>query len=94
MGERRFLELLLVIHSRCSIYFAGWAHSNLPLIQIEPVKQIITLVKPFKGIARGDHYSDKVLEMGGKPLILKDATLIPVANYKDLKTAFICDLIS
>lgn len=41
-----------------------------------------------------NQYYDRALKMGEASFILKDVTLIPVANYKDLKTAFIYDSIS
>jgi ABC-type lipopolysaccharide export system ATPase subunit len=62
-------------------------------IQIERVRQIITQVKPCKGIVISDHYYDKVLEMGEASFILKDATLTAAANHKDYKLIFICDSI-
>jgi ABC-type multidrug transport system ATPase subunit len=87
MGERRFLELLLVIHSERPFILLDEPFSMIGPIQIERVQQIITQVKPCKGMVMSDHYYDKVLEMADESFILKDATLIPVAAYKDLKNS-------
>jgi ABC-type lipopolysaccharide export system ATPase subunit len=67
--------------------------SMLAPIQIEPVKLIIPLVKPFRAIVMSAHYYDKVLEMGEASFISKDATLTAAANHKDYKLIFISDSI-
>jgi ABC-type multidrug transport system ATPase subunit len=86
MGERRFLEFLLVIHSERPFILLDEPFSMLAPLQIERVKEIITAVKPKKGILMSDHYYENVLHIADSCYVLKDSVLIPVENYEDLRT--------
>jgi ABC-type multidrug transport system ATPase subunit len=85
MGERRFLEFLLVIHSTRPFILLDEPFSMLAPLQIERVKEIITAVKPYKGIIMSDHYYENVLHMADSCFVLKDSILIAVNDYKDLR---------
>jgi ABC-type lipopolysaccharide export system ATPase subunit len=86
MGERRFLEFLLVIHSERPFILLDEPFSMLAPLQIERVKEIITAIKPKKGILMSDHYYENVLQIANSCCVLKDSVLIPVDSYEDLRT--------
>lgn len=85
LGERKFLEFLLVIHTERPFILLDEPFSMLAPIQIERVKEIIETVKPKKGILMSDHYYDNVLDMADSSFILKESTLVAVRNEEDLK---------
>jgi ABC-type multidrug transport system ATPase subunit len=85
MGERRFLEFLLVIHSARPFILLDEPFSMLAPLQIERVKEIINTVKPYKGIIMSDHYYENVLHMADSCFVLKDSILIAINDYEDLR---------
>ncbi len=85
IGERRFLEFLLVINSERPFILLDEPFSMLAPIQIERVKEIIKTVKPRRGILMSDHYYDNVLEMSDSCYVFKESTLVAVENEEDLK---------
>lgn len=87
MGERRFLEFLLVIYTSRPFILLDEPFSMLAPLQIERVKEIITAIQPNKGILMSDHYYENVLQMADTSLVLKDSALIPVENFDDLKAS-------
>ena len=85
LGERRFLEFLLVIHTERPFILLDEPFSMLAPIQIERVKEIIETVKPKKGILMSDHYYENILEMSDSCYVFKESTLVAVRNEEDLK---------
>lgn len=85
IGERRFLEFLLVIHTQRPFILLDEPFSMLAPLQIERVKEIIKVIKPNKGILMSDHYYTNVLQMANSSFVLKNSKLIPVDNEEDLK---------
>lgn len=88
IGERRFLEFLLVIHTPRPFILLDEPFSMLAPLQIERVKEIITYVKSSKGILLSDHYYDNVLDMADTSFVLKNSAMIPVENFEDLRASF------
>ncbi|MEO9953237.1 ATP-binding cassette domain-containing protein [Nonlabens sp.] len=85
LGERRFLEFMLVIHTDRPFILLDEPFSMLAPIQIERVKEIIKTVKPRRGILMSDHYYGNILEMSDSCYVLKESTLVVVRNEEDLK---------
>jgi ABC-type multidrug transport system ATPase subunit len=85
IGERRFLEFLLVIHTQRPFILLDEPFSMLAPLQIERVKEIIKVIKPNKGILMSDHYYTNVLQMANSSFVLKNSKLIPVDDEEDLK---------
>ncbi|WP_298955107.1 ATP-binding cassette domain-containing protein [uncultured Nonlabens sp.] len=85
LGERRFLEFMLVIHTYRPFILLDEPFSMLAPLQIERVKEIIKTVKPRRGILMSDHYYDNVLEMSDICYILKESTLVAVENEEHLR---------
>ncbi|MEN8816101.1 MAG: ATP-binding cassette domain-containing protein [Nonlabens sp.] len=85
IGERRFLEFLLIIYTNRSFILLDEPFSMLAPLQIERVKKIITAIQPNKGILISDHYYENVLQLANSSFVLKDSKFIPVEDEEDLK---------
>ncbi|MTI40969.1 ATP-binding cassette domain-containing protein [Fulvivirga lutimaris] len=85
MGERRYVELLLVSHLDHPIVIL-----DEPFSMIEPmykgiVASLLLELKSHKCIIITDHYYKDVLSVSDKNLILKDGKLISIKNSADLR---------
>jgi ABC-type multidrug transport system ATPase subunit len=85
VGERRFLEFLLVIYTDRPFVLLDEPFSMLAPIQIERVKEIIQQRKSSKGILLSDHYFDNVLNIADRTLALKNSKLTVVETMAHLK---------
>ncbi|MEQ8478518.1 ATP-binding cassette domain-containing protein [Fulvivirga sp.] len=85
MGERRYVELLLISHLDHPIVIL-----DEPFSMIEPtykglVASLLIKIKSHKCIIITDHYYKDVLSVSDKNLILKDGKLTPITDHLDLK---------
>jgi len=85
MGERRFLEFLLVFYLPHPFLMLDEPFSGLAPLQIQRVQELIKEKKSQKGILISDHYYDNILQVTDKNWMLKHGklTAIEVDEVRD-----------
>jgi len=84
LGERRYLEVLLIAHSEHPFILLDEPFSQIEPLFIEAIKELIMEIKPSKGILLTDHYYRDVFEISDKNLLIKDGKAIEISRYQDL----------
>lgn len=85
MGERRYLELLLVAHLPHPFLLLDEPFSMIEPLYKEVIKEFLISLKPKKGILLTDHYYRDVLDISDRNLVLVDGTAQIAENAADLK---------
>lgn len=85
MGERRYLELLMIINLPHPFVLLDEPFSMVEPRYIEIIKEVILQAKETKGIIISDHYYKDVFSISDNHLLLKEGKLITVQNIDDLK---------
>ncbi len=86
MGERRFLECMLVINLEQPVLLLDEPFSALAPLQIERAIDLITERCAHKAVFITDHYYEHVLKIADRTLLLKNAMLVET-NEDGLVTA-------
>lgn len=86
MGERRYLELLLVTNLPHPFVLLDEPFSMIEPRYIEIIKEAILKTKVSKGVIISDHYYKDVLTISDHNLLLKDRKLLSIKNIEDLRT--------
>ncbi|MDP5101740.1 MAG: ABC transporter ATP-binding protein [Nonlabens sp.] len=86
MGERRFLECMLVINLEQPVLLLDEPFSALAPLQIERAIDLITERCAHKAVFITDHYYEHVLKIADRTLLLKNAVLVET-NEDGLVTA-------
>jgi ABC-type multidrug transport system ATPase subunit len=84
-GQRRMLEVLLVLESNASYVLLDEPFSHLMPMQVEAVQSVIARVKEDKGILLTDHQYRSVLKIADELYLLKEGILKPVKDIIDLQ---------
>lgn len=85
MGERRYLELLLVANLAHPFLMLDEPFSMIEPLYKEAIKKFLLSLKAKKGILITDHYYQDVLEISTKKYVLASGTLHLASSDKDLK---------
>lgn len=86
MGERRFLECMLVLNLEQPVLLLDEPFSALAPLQIERAIDLITERCAHKAVFITDHYYEHVLKIADRTLLLKNALLVET-NEDGLVTA-------
>ncbi|WP_124978933.1 ATP-binding cassette domain-containing protein [Nonlabens xiamenensis] len=84
VGERRFLEFLLVIYLDKPFLLLDEPFSMLSPLQIERVHAILQQQKQHKGIMISDHYYEEILNAADQSYMLRNGVILPVSNQKEV----------
>jgi ABC-type lipopolysaccharide export system ATPase subunit len=85
MGERRYLELLLVAHLPHPFLLLDEPFSMIEPLYKEEIKKFLLSLKAKKGILLTDHYYQDVLNVADRNFVLSNGLLKIVQNREDLK---------
>ena len=85
MGERRYLELLLVAHLPHPFLLLDEPFSMIESLYKEAITQFLLSLKAKKGILLTDHYYEDVLKITDRNLILTQGILQEVHSQADLR---------
>lgn len=80
MGERRFLECMLVINLEQPVLLLDEPFSALAPLQIERAIDFIKERCAHKAVFITDHYYEHVLKIADRTLLLKDAKLVETSK--------------
>lgn len=86
IGQRKYLEVLLVSHLPHPFLLLDEPFSMLEPLQIERLKKHLLSLKSSKGIIITDHYYNEVLEISTDNMVMQDGVGIPITIKEDLVT--------
>ena len=84
LGMIRFIETLILLHTKHSFVLLDEPFVGLSPIFIEVISAHIERVRHRKGILIADHYFRQVMDVSDRLYLLKDSHLIHVSNQEDL----------
>lgn len=85
MGERRYLELLLVSHLPHPFLLLDEPFSMIEPLYKEVIGEFLLSLKAKKGILITDHYYKDVLNIADRNLVLTQGVSYPAKTQEDLK---------
>lgn len=85
-GERRIIEVLLVLESNTKFSILDEPFTHLMPIHIDKVKRRITELKTKKGILITDHQYENILELSDDLFYMKGGILQKIKKKEELKT--------
>lgn len=85
MGERRYLELLLVSHLPHPFLLLDEPFSMIEPLYKEVIGEFLLSLKAKKGILITDHYYQDVLNIADRNLLLTQGVSYPTKTEEDLK---------
>ena len=84
-GQRRFIELYIILFSKSKFALLDEPFSQLSPLQIEKAKELILKTKSKKGILITDHLYNHILDISDTNYILKDGKSYVVNSLLDLE---------
>lgn len=87
LGERRYLELLLIANLPHPFLFLDEPFSMIEPLFKEEIKRFLLSLKAKKGILITDHYYQDVLDITDRNLVLHNGSLQSASTVTDLKNA-------
>jgi len=85
LGERRYLELLLIAHLEHPFLLLDEPFSMIEPLYKEEIKKVLFSLKAKKGILLTDHYYQDVLDIADKNAVLTNGELHAVNTKEDLQ---------
>lgn len=85
LGERRYLEVLLVGNLDHPFLMLDEPFSMVEPLYKEVIQSFLLSLKAKKGILITDHYYHDVWEISDHKQVLKEGKLLPVKSFDDLK---------
>ena len=85
IGQRKYLELLLLCYMPHPFLLLDEPFSMVEPLYKEEIKKLLEEIKLFKGIIITDHYYHDVFEVSTCALVLKDGFLLEANTQDDLK---------
>jgi ABC-type multidrug transport system ATPase subunit len=85
MGERRYLELLLIAHLPHPFLLLDEPFSMIEPLYKEAISEFLLSLKAKKGILLTDHYYEDVLDIADRNFVLSNGVLSPAQTREDLK---------
>ncbi len=84
LGERRYLELLMISHQPHKFIMLDEPFAMIEPLYQNSIKNLLVKLKERKGIILTDHYYFDVLKISDRNLLLKDGKITPIGNKGDL----------
>ena len=85
-GERRILEIYLVLQLGVKVVLLDEPFSNIAPLQIEKIKTLIHQEKSNKIILLSDHFYEDVLDVCERLYLIEGTRSIAIKNQKDLES--------
>lgn len=86
MGQKRYLELLLVAHLPHPFLLLDEPFSMIEPLYKEVIQEFLISLKAKKGILLTDHYYSDVLKISDHNIVLMNGASQPIETEGDLKT--------
>ena len=83
-GERRVIELLIMLHSGAKYFLFDEPFSGLSPLYIEVIKTIIRSNLEDKGFVITDHNYEAVIDLSSNMILLDRGNTKAIMNYGDL----------
>ncbi|MEE1945558.1 ATP-binding cassette domain-containing protein [Pedobacter sp. KR3-3] len=84
-GQRRLLEVYLIIQSKSQFSMLDEPFSNIMPLHIEKIKELIQATKPRKGFLITDHYYQHIMELGDRLYLLREGQTHLCQSRADLE---------
>lgn len=84
-GERRFLEILLIIYSDARYILLDEPFNGISPIYIEEIKILIKEQSSGKGVIMTDHSYRNILAVATRTVLLHEGAIREIKNAEDLK---------
>jgi len=85
-GERRQLEMLMIVHNRADFILLDEPFTHITPIQADDFKATIRKCAKTKGIILTDHQYRNILDVSDKIILLHDGTTKHITNNEELIT--------
>ena len=85
-GERRFLEIYLVLKTKSHLVLLDEPFTHLSPLLISGVKDLIEEEKAHKAIVITDHFYREVVSISDQLYLLKNGSTISIANTTELES--------
>ena len=85
VGEKRLIEILLLVHSKAKFILLDEPFNSLSPIQRDYIVDYIKKLKTDKGFIITDHDYQRVIDIADTLYCLKDGNLQPIRNINDLQ---------
>lgn len=85
-GERRYLEVLLVVHLEAMFVLLDEPFSGIEPIYKEMIKEVINDAKKDKGIILTDHDYRNIIAVSTRVMLISNGVSRYIANHKELET--------
>lgn len=89
IGERRYFELLLLLHQEVDFYLLDEPFSGVAPYMKEQIQELIRIHQPTKGFIISDHHYNSVLEVSTHILLLQNGGCRSIPNKKDLEMFYV-----
>lgn len=83
-GERRYLEVMLILHLKRDFFLLDEPFSGIEPLKVEKIKKIIRKKSRNSGIILSSHLLDEVNDITTDLLVLKRGRLIKIENSEQL----------
>lgn len=83
-GERRILEVLVLLLGNKSVILLDEPFSGLSPLQVDFIKKYIKEIKKDRGVIITDHRYQDIIEISDKLLLMKDGNTLPVNSADEL----------
>ena len=85
-GERRQLEMLMIVHNKADFILLDEPFTHISPIQAEEFKVTIRKCAKIKGIILTDHQYRNILDVSDKIILLHDGTTKHITSHEELIT--------
>jgi ABC-type lipopolysaccharide export system ATPase subunit len=85
-GERRLIELYVVVKSKAQFAMLDEPFTHLNPVQIEKVKELLLQEKENKGLLVTDHMFKHIVDISDKIYILKNGKTHLTTSFNDIET--------
>jgi lipopolysaccharide export system ATP-binding protein len=85
-GERRQLEMLMIVHNKSDFILLDEPFTHISPIQAEEFKLTIRKCAKIKGIILTDHQYRNILDVSDKIILLHDGTTKHITSHEELIT--------
>jgi len=88
-GERRYLEIVLLLHQKGSYVLLDEPFSGIEPIYVEAIQQLIVDNTTTKGFIISDHDYQNVLDITTRITLLKDGGCMQISDKRDLELFYV-----
>lgn len=85
-GEKRLIELYIIIKSNTKFVLLDEPFTHLSPIQIERVRELILFEKANKGFLLTDHMYQHIINLSDNLYLLREGRTIPINNKEEIET--------